>query len=301
MKKRAIALFVYSRPDHTEQVLAGLKENGIDKLYVFADAPACEDDMEGVVKTRKLIDEIDWCEVQKEYKGKNVGLAKSIIRGVSLLFDKGYDRVVVLEDDCVPSNDFVSFMDACFDFYEAVPEVKHISGFGLPLKYKNHNDTYIAPWPCSWGWGTWKECWEECDFNNEVEYKALLSNPSEVKKFNYAGDTFSSFLQSYLEGRVNSWQIRWYFYLFKNNGRCVWSAHSKITNIGFDGTGVHKVRLNWRNQKKQVKSHPVTSFESDMNYNQKLISEFRTFFPGKSIKSRLSSMLTVLRVNLIEN
>ena len=57
-----------------------------------------------------------------------------------------YDRVIVLEDDCVPSPDFVSFMGECFNRYENTEKIMSISGYSLPIKIpKNYkHDIYFS-------------------------------------------------------------------------------------------------------------------------------------------------------------
>ena len=105
--KTGIVLFVYSRPYHTKEVLDGLKKNKISQLYIFSDGSKNEEDNEGVKEVRNLIRDIDWCNTEVHVNFQNKGLADSIIDGVNYMLSK-YDRVIVLEDDCIPSPDFVS-------------------------------------------------------------------------------------------------------------------------------------------------------------------------------------------------
>ncbi|WP_353626124.1 sugar transferase [Bacillus sp. JCM 19041] len=233
----AVALFVYNRPKHTEVVLKGLKENGVSELYVFIDGLKDKQHEKDHQQVNALIKEINWCTTYVVRQPQNIGLAISIITGVTRLTET-HEAVIVLEDDCVPKEGFVSFMKKALHYYEDVPEVMHVSGFGLPLKKKYTNaDVYFSPYPCSWGWGTWSKTWRSCDFNNEEAYRHLLNNEIEIYKFTAPGEAFKDFLQFQLDGKINSWLIRWYHHIFSQNGRCVWLYDSLIENQGFDGTG----------------------------------------------------------------
>ncbi|MBK0007173.1 glycosyltransferase [Bacillus sp. S35] len=291
LMKNAVILFVYNRPQHTQRVIEGLKKNHIEKLYVFSDGAAKEVDQQLVNDTRNLIKNIDWCEVEAVYHTNNKGLAESVINGVTQVFSKGYERVIVLEDDCVPNENFVSFMNSAFDYYENDDEIMHVSGFGLPINKYTNSDTYFTPYPCSWGWGTWSKYWKECDFYQHSAYKELLENEVDIKKFNYAGQAFSAFLEAQIQGKVNSWLIRWYYHIFINNGKCVWSYESLIKNKGFDGTGAHKVKYDRFNQKNICVNKSEFVFENNKKINSKLIKEFRRYFIGRSMTEKIKTIL----------
>ncbi|MCC3375999.1 sugar transferase [Cohnella sp. REN36] len=292
-QNHAVIFFIYNRPDHTAKVLEGLKKNRITKMYVFSDGPRAEKDVPLVEETRNLIRNIDWCEVEAEYSPSNKGLANSVIYGVTKVFQKGYESVIVLEDDCVPSDNYIHFMKSTLDYYKNVPHVMHVSGFGLPIKRYTKADVYFTPFPCSWGWGTWANDWLSCNFDDIDNYERLLTKKDELYDFNYCGEGMSSMLQMQLDKRVNSWLIRWYYHIYNRNGRCVWSYESMIDNKGFDGTGAHKMKFDRFNQrnKQQVTGKQNFQMENDLNYHPALIREFRRYFIGKSFKERLKTVI----------
>ena len=96
-----VALFVYNRPDHTRRVIERLKQcRGFEQspLFVFSDGPATERDEESVAQVRDLIRRTLGGRVHLKAADRNLGLARSIIKGVSQLCDT-HGRVIVLEDD----------------------------------------------------------------------------------------------------------------------------------------------------------------------------------------------------------
>ena len=97
-----IALFVYARPDHVKRTVAGLLQNqeaSSHDLYIFCDAPKQDKHAEGVALTRAYVETIEgFRSVHITYRKHNLGLAQSIIDGVSLLCHR-FCRVIVMEDD----------------------------------------------------------------------------------------------------------------------------------------------------------------------------------------------------------
>lgn len=291
----AVLLFVFNRPLHTKKVIEGIKACKIKKLYVFSDGPRSAEERKIVEEVRELINEIEWCEVVSNFRESNIGLANSVINGVNSIFKNGYERVIVLEDDCVPSVKFIEFMNQNLDYYEDYKEVMHVSGFGLPIKKHTNKDNYFTPYPCSWGWGTWKKYWDECDFSQNDAYTTLLMDSDRKKDFNYAGEAFSEFLEMQLQGKVNSWLIRWYYHIFQENGRCVWAYESMIENNGFDGSGEHSNKIDRFNQKKLKKlSSKKFNLETNLQYSEKLIREFRRHFMGKRKIEKIKTAIYLL-------
>ena len=96
----------------------------------------------------------------------NKGLAKSIIEGVSQIIEKT-GKVIVLEDDCVSSKDFLNYMNSALDYYEENDKVWSIGGYSVNLDFPNdyEYDTYVMGRTCSYAWGTWKNRWNLVDWN----------------------------------------------------------------------------------------------------------------------------------------
>ena len=152
--KTATLLFTYNRSYHTEQVINSLKQNTQfpSKLFVFQDGlKQGEDDYEWK-KVNDIIRAIDWCENEIIVSSNNKGLAASIVSGINYAFEE-YDTVIVLEDDCVCSVDFISFMQQCFEKYKDDKKVYSVSGYSYPVSLeKGKYDVYGCGRISSWGW-----------------------------------------------------------------------------------------------------------------------------------------------------
>ena len=96
-----IALFVYKRPEHTRKTLESLMANAEfsdSPFYVFCDGARNEKDILLVQETRKVIRSYKLENITVIERNECLGLANSIIAGVTDLCNK-YGRVIVVEDD----------------------------------------------------------------------------------------------------------------------------------------------------------------------------------------------------------
>ena len=62
-----IIVFAYNRSQHLKKVLDGLKANsGVSKMYIFQDGLKSEEHRNEWEKTKRIIKEVNWCEVVYE-------------------------------------------------------------------------------------------------------------------------------------------------------------------------------------------------------------------------------------------
>ena len=234
-----IIVFAYNRSAHLQQVLEGLHNNAeVNKIYVFQDGLKCEEHRNEWEKTKKVIKKINWCDVIYELSKENKGLARSIVYGINKVFEEN-DAVIVLEDDCVPASNFITFMTQCFEQYKDEKRIYSISGYGWPIHMTEKKyDAYINGRFSSWGWGTWKDRWEKYQVDNSI-LDQLNSNVDSSKRLATWGTDLEKMLLNRIEGKNDSWAVYWSLIIILMRGVCISPYCSLIKNIGFDGTGVH--------------------------------------------------------------
>ncbi|NJN11914.1 MAG: glycosyltransferase [Richelia sp. RM2_1_2] len=242
MNYSPIALFIYKRPEHTRRTLESLMqcpEFADSPLYVFCDGAKKEEDKEKVMQAREVARSMVGAKAEIIESPTNRGLANSIISGVTNLCDQ-YQRVIVVEDDLVVAPQFLSFLNAALEKYQEEHSVMQVSGhmFSVP-EFANRNEAVFLPFTTSWGWATWKRAWDYFDAEASG-WEVLKTDKQMQNRFNLDG-CFDSFkmLKQQMSGEVDSWAIRWYWSVFKNNGCVVYPPSSYVNNIGFDGSGTH--------------------------------------------------------------
>lgn len=245
MKLAPVVLFTFNRPKHTAETLNALAANELvaeTNLYIFSDGPRNNKDLAKIKEVRKLLQAIKSENIFKKviiFESKeNKGLANSVINGVTQVFAK-YNSVIVLEDDLIVSSDFIKYMNDALTFHENT-NAGSVTGYN-PLKLdasQYSSRTYASLRNCSFGWGTWKNIWDEIDWDVKM-YDSYRKKYFQRRKFNESGLDRSIRLDRQMEKNVQSWSIRFGFNLFMMKKLTYYPIKSKIKPNGWDGSGVH--------------------------------------------------------------
>ena len=236
-----ILLFAYNRPEHLRRCVESLLANSLaaeSDLFVFSDAPKSEEDRKGVEEVRLALRKVvGFHTVNIVERDTNWGLARSIIDGVTQLVERR-GRVIVVEDDLVVAPYFLKFMNDALDAYEDVPQVGHIQACDF-TQDTSLPDTFLIKWTGSWGWATWRRAWK---FFNPDGRQLLqqLEKRDLTRTFDFNGKYgFTRMLRRQIEGKNNSWAIRWNASLFLKDILSLNVGRSLVSNEGFDGSGTN--------------------------------------------------------------
>lgn len=236
-----ILLFVYNRPEHTRRCIESLTRNALavdSTLYIYADGPKDTTQQTAVDEVRSYLRTISGFKTVNLIERKeNWGLARNIIDGVTTQVNH-YGKVIVLEDDLVVAPYFLQFMNDALETYKDEPKVGHIQACDF-TQDPSLPETFLIKWTGSWGWATWERAWKH--FNPDG--KALLEE-LEQRKLTYTFDFngkygFTRMLRRQIEGKNNSWAIRWNASLFLKDILSLNVGRSLVQNEGFDGSGTN--------------------------------------------------------------
>lgn len=240
--KTPVAVFTYNRPEHTNRALDALSKcRGIDvcEFYFFSDGPRSDAARPEVEATRSVLRE--WAKVlaaQVIEQPSNLGLAKSIVAGVSDLCER-YGRVIVVEDDLIVSPDFLHFMIKSLDRYKDEPRVMQVGGFTISPPEGLATDTFLLPVTTTWGWATWQRAWQSFTWKpKDLDIAKKDHQWRDLFDLHGAG-SFTSMLEDRLAGRNDSWGILWWYAVSRSNGLVLYPSRSLVWNGGFDGSGIH--------------------------------------------------------------
>jgi len=236
-----ILLFVYNRPAHTRRCIESLLKNTLateSELFIYADGAKDTTQQEAINEVRNYIRSISgFRHITLIERNENWGLARNIIDGVTTQVNR-YGKVIVLEDDLIVAPYFLTFMNEALETYKDEPKVGHIQACDF-TKDPKLPETFLIRWTGSWGWGTWDRSWKH--FNPDG--KALLQE-LEAQKLTYTFDFngkygFTRMLRRQIEGKNNSWAIRWNASLFLKDILSLNVGRSLVQNEGFDGSGTN--------------------------------------------------------------
>lgn len=241
-----VALFVYKRPDHAKVTLEALARNLMAErsdLFVFSDGPKGDNDAAAVAAVRDLVRSASgFASVTLIERPENMGLARSVITGVSELLEQ-FDRIIVLEDDLVTSRNFLAYMNDALDQYQDDRLAFSVTGHTFPEPYLHipedySFDTYAGYRCSSWSWGIWRDRWQRIDWGMTY-FPAFDRNVAAQGEFNRGGQDMSTLLRMQHEGRIDSWAIRFCYAHHANGMRCMYPIRTLVRNIGLDNSGTH--------------------------------------------------------------
>ena len=276
-----VILFVYKRLFQTQQTVEYLKLNKLaseSDLFIFSEFPKTPEFESEVNQVREYIKTIEgFRSITIVERPTFFGLAKSVIAGVTSVFEK-HDRVIVLEDDIITSIYFLEYMNEGLDKYEFDNRIFSVTGFCYPpnlLKiYKEYDkEVFLLPRASSWGWGTWKNRWLKADWAVK-DFDEFNKSTDLQERYDQTGGDKSRMLIRQMKGEVDSWAIRWDYTHFKNNAYGVFPTRSLISNIGLD-SGTHT---------KNALSH-TTVIENkkpvlpeNIDVDEKILTEYKKYY-----------------------
>ncbi|HTI61598.1 sugar transferase [Mucilaginibacter sp.] len=250
MKLAPILLFTYKRFESLKDTVQALQQNSLaaeSDLYIFSDGCKKNEDLEQVTKVREFIKTITgFKKITITEQEKNKGLANSIIDGVTSVM-KFSDKVIVLEDDLYTTPNFLNFMNDALDFYASKPKVFSVSAYSFDLgeSKADTDDAYFVNRGWSWGWGTWKDRWDDVDWQVK-DYENFKNDKRRRKEFAKGGTDLNIMLHRQVSGLIDSWAIRWFYHQYKVGGLTLYPVHSKVRNNGFDEYATHTTGAAYR-------------------------------------------------------
>lgn len=246
-----VALIFFNRPEQFERVFKVVKKAAPSKLFLIQDGARenNDKDAENVLKCRAILEGIDWeCEVFKDYSNENLGCGKRIFTGLSKCFEI-VDRLIILEDDCVPSDSFFPFCKELLEKYKNDNRVGLITGMNHLNSFdKVKSDYFFANVGSIAGWATWKRSWDLVDYDlsgisNDDEAMRLLQNYQQFSpNRNTAYDNVMKKKKMLDEGKkLTSWSTQFGTAQILNSSLILVPKYNLMTNIGLSEESANSV------------------------------------------------------------
>ena len=236
-----ILFLVFNRPDSTAKVFEEIRKARPKKLYIGADGPRVNKlgESEKCNLTRILIiDGIDWiCEVRTLFRDQNLGCRDAVSSAISWFFEHE-EEGIILEDDTLPDPSFFQYCEELLAYYRNDPSIMSISGSNLLGTWHYNKSSYFMAHGGIWGWATWRRAWRLYDINMKdwvkPETKNLIKNSIGTNEwYQYY---YSMFDDSY-NGKLNTWDIQWFYSILLQNGKAINPSVNLVQNIGFGTAG----------------------------------------------------------------
>ena len=245
-----VALIFFNRPKQFKRVFEAVRKARPSKLFLIQDGARenNENDAVNIQKCRDILNDIDWeCEVHTDFALKNLGCGRRIYTGLTNCF-KEVDRLIILEDDCVPAQSFFAFCKDMLERYLDQRQVGMITGMNhLNTFEKVDSDYFFAKVGSIAGWATWKRTWDLVDYNmeflNDNETIRVLKN---LEKYEEA---YHNIYEKACEkkrildsgGKLTSWSTQYGLAAILNSPLIIVPKVNLMTNIGLSAESANSV------------------------------------------------------------
>ena len=239
----AVLVLMFTRNDTLQQVFDEIRKARPSRLFLFQDGARGEKDVAGIEACRKIVSDenIDWeCEVVRNYQTRNLGCMTAGFTAHRWAFTLA-DKVMVLEDDVVPSQSFFPFCKEMLDKYENDERVTMISGFNMDEQTTDCPYDYFFTSAFSiWGWASWRRVVSQWD-----EQLSFLDDPYNldqlqqlIKARGYKSD-FVRTCQLHRSSGLPQFETIFWSHMMLNNGLAIMPSKNQINNIGATEDSAH--------------------------------------------------------------
>ena len=245
MSNTPIAYIIFNRPRHTQQTFAVIRAQQPATLLIVADGPrpGHPTDAKNCAETRAIVEQIDWpCTVLRNYSDVNLGCKRRVSSGLDWVFEQ-VETAIVLEDDCIPHDDFFPYCDALLERYADDERVWVVTGNNFQHgKKRGEAAYYFSKFNHCWGWATWRRAWQHYrvdmpfwpDWQATTDWQKKLPDPVERK-------IWSNLLDRVKAGEIDTWDYQWTACVWYYGGLTATPNVNLVTNIGFGPDATHTV------------------------------------------------------------
>lgn len=241
-----ILFLVFNRPDVTALVFNEIKKAKPKKLYVAADGARDIKELNKCNIVREIATNIDWdCELITLFREKNLGCKYAVSSAISWFFENE-EQGIILEDDCLPSNDFFRFCDEMLSFYKDETKVRFIGGSNFQFGTKRGEASYyFSNLTHVWGWASWRRVWNEYDVElakfKELDHYELFNS---IFKNPFLANDWYEIIRKLYNNEIDTWDYQLTITNLFSRGLSVIPNANLISNIGFGNNATHTFSAN---------------------------------------------------------
>lgn len=241
-----VVVFAHRRADLLAMTLDGLRVNQVPSLIVFSDGPRGDADAAAVAKVRAVLRAVTWCPVEVHEHRTNLGLGRSVRRGVNEVLAR-HPAAIFVEEDLVCAPGAYSYLSAALDHYAADERVLSVTGWTHPLITPAGlgGQPYFDGKAECWVWGTWRRAWTEMDRPATELMRECSERGLDIRR--YGSDLPKLAAEA---GPRNLWAAGWMYRHLLTGGLCLRPPHSLCEHYGWDDratTNASPDVLIWRN------------------------------------------------------
>lgn len=170
-----------------------------------------------------------------------MGCGIRVASAVSWALSK-FERVIVLEDDCIPSSSFFFYCEQLLEKYCLDERVMHVGGFNFqPGKTLRCASYYFSKYPlASGGWATWRRAWRHYDWRMkawpDLKERGVVAGwcPDPLE-----AEYWTKLFDGVHNGAADVWDYQWNLACWAHGGLSILPTVQLLSNVGFGIDATH--------------------------------------------------------------
>lgn len=249
--KVPILLIVFNRLDCVRKVFESVRQYQPDQLFLAADGPRVEEPADAVKcsEVREwLVSHVDWkCDVKKRFLDHNVGCGYGPSGAITWFFEH-VEEGVILEDDCVPTQQFFTFAAEMLERYRDNNQIMAVNSLNFQTKKWGDGSYYFSMQNGSLcAWATWRRAWKYFEFTLHDYTVRIVKNDMRYYgatkwEIKWWTDVFNNFKAG--QYGTSSWDYQFIFAIWHQRGMSIVPNVNLSTNIGFGEEATHTKDVN---------------------------------------------------------
>lgn len=240
MVETPVLFITFCRPDYARQTWEGIKAAKPKKLYFYSNKGRVEKygEIERNNEIRTYVNEVDWdCEINTWFRDECVNVYDSLRGAIDWLFDNE-EYGIILEEDCVPTLAFFSFVDQMIGRFRDEKDVWYVSGDNFYNLNPGGYDCIFTRYHWMYGWATWQDRWKKINWGIQ-DAERILDEDITLKLFKTKRQANNRQRQiresmSFVK-RTYCWDLNFGYTIDNNLGFGVIPSRHLIHNIGVAG------------------------------------------------------------------
>ena len=229
----------FNRPERLRELLLSLPLNRISQVFVSLDGPRGNrsSDVTSCAMSLQVAQEFQRSHpITIRQAKENQGTAIAVPAGINWFFEH-VEYGIILEDDCKPSQSFFDFTAELLPLYEHDQRVLMVSGNNYYYDRLLDPNAYVfSRHGHIWGWATWRRAWKFYD--HSMEGWPELRRSSWLDKVCSGNERAAQYwrwvFDQTVRDRVEAWDYRWTFAMWKVGGLSIVPPRNLVENTGFD-------------------------------------------------------------------
>jgi hypothetical protein len=229
-----VLIVAHRRLSKVRRVVEACIASGVRNATVVIDGPRHDDEVGALDAVEAFVLDAPWPGSLKVHRRRlNLGVGASVPAACDLIFVR-HAEAIILEDDCVPTQQFFEYASLTLRHFAEDRRVGLISGVSLAGEIPATKPIRISRFPLTWGWGTWRDRWVHyrhslTDWRKSLSVRHLASELGPLAAFDWA-----RIFNEHSGEHPKAWDHQVTFMLWALRASAVNPSIDLVENIGFD-------------------------------------------------------------------